>query len=109
MERIKPDDALLVVDVQNGSAVAELSPEAVVELPCVVGRGGAEPLPQRPLEPIIRGLIQQVKAYEDLTVQAAVEGSRRAALLALAAHPLVPSVAIATELCAELATELDLR
>jgi 6-phospho-beta-glucosidase len=99
----------LVVDVQNGSAVAELAEDVVVEVPCLVGKSGSRPLPQRPLEPAIRGLIQQVKAYEDLTVQAAMTRSRAAALLALAAHPLVPSVAIATEVVAELADELELR
>jgi 6-phospho-beta-glucosidase len=98
----------LVVDVQNGGALAELADDAVVEVPCVVGRDGAKPLPQQPLEPAIRGLIQHVKSYEELTVQAAVERSRDAAMLALAAHPLVPSVAIATEIVADLAAELGL-
>ena len=50
----------------------------------------------------IRGLIQAVKAYESLTVQAAVEGSRRIALQALMAHPLVPSWEVAQPLLDEL-------
>jgi 6-phospho-beta-glucosidase len=35
--------------------------------------------------------MKMVKAYERLTIQAAVEGSYELALQALALHPLVPS------------------
>jgi len=100
--------AELIVDVLNRGAVAELPASAVVEVPCTVDASGAVPLRQRPLEPSIRGLIQHVKAYEELTVQAAVDKDRRAAILALATHPLVPSVTIATEVVAELADEWQL-
>jgi 6-phospho-beta-glucosidase len=47
-------------------------------------------------------LIQAVKAYESLTVQAAVEGSRRIAMQALMAHPLTPSWEVARPLLDEL-------
>jgi 6-phospho-beta-glucosidase len=47
-------------------------------------------------------LIQAVKAYESLTVQAAVEGSKRVALQALMAHPLVPSWEVARPLLDDL-------
>jgi len=39
----------------------------------------------------IRDSLQQVKAYEELTIEAAVTGDREAALQALVANPLVPS------------------
>jgi 6-phospho-beta-glucosidase len=101
--------AELVVDVRNGGAVRELPSDAVVEVPCRVDARGALPLPQAPLEPEIRGLIQHVKAYEELAVRAAVTRERRAALLALATHPLVPSVQIAADIVAEIAGEMGLR
>ena len=47
-------------------------PSACVEVPCLVSPAGARPLPQRPLEPVIRGLIQHVKAYEEMAVKAAL-------------------------------------
>jgi 6-phospho-beta-glucosidase len=100
--------AELVVDVQGRGAVAELPPDGVVEVPCTVTRRGASPLPQRPLEPSIRGLIAHVKAYEELAVRAAVQKDRRAAILALAAHPLVPSVNVAVAVVDEIAAELGL-
>ena len=109
IEAIASDSgAELVVDVQNGGAVAELAGEVVVEVPCRVDASGATPLPQRPLEPLIRGLIQHVKAYEELTIQAARGRDRRTALLALAAHPLVGSVETAVRVIDELAGDLGL-
>ena len=54
----------------------------------------------RPMPPVIRGLAQAVKTYEELTVLAGVEGDEQAALKALLAHPLVPSFAVAQGLWA---------
>jgi 6-phospho-beta-glucosidase len=47
-------------------------------------------LPADPLPPAQFGLISQVKAYELLTVEAAVHGDRDAAYQALLANPLGP-------------------
>jgi 6-phospho-beta-glucosidase len=77
-----------VVNVPNAGAIPNVEADAVVEVPCRVGADGAEPLPQRPLPPEMLGLVQQVKAYERLTVRAAVEGDRDLALKALLANPL---------------------
>ena len=77
-----------VVNVANAGAIPNLAADAVVEVPCRVGAGGAAPLPQRPLPPEMLGLVEQVKAYERLTVRAAVEGDRALALKALLANPL---------------------
>ena len=65
-------------------------------------RSGAHPLRYGALPLSIRGLVQAVKAYESLTVQAAVERSERVALQALLAHPLVPSFVVAREMLPEL-------
>jgi 6-phospho-beta-glucosidase len=45
-----------------------------------------------------------VKAYERLTIDAALSGSRTAALAALRAHPLVPDADVAEPMLAELLT-----
>jgi 6-phospho-beta-glucosidase len=37
----------------------------------------------------VRGLVQAVKTYEELTVEAAISGDRDAAIEALVANPLV--------------------
>jgi 6-phospho-beta-glucosidase len=70
----------------------------VVEIPARIGREGAEPLPLAPLQPELLGLVEQAKAYERLTVEAALTGSRAAALKALLANPLVPSFGVAAPL-----------
>ena len=52
---------------------------------------GIEPMPTRPLPPVVFGLMQQVKQYEMLTVEAAVHGDKNAAYQALLTHPLGPA------------------
>jgi len=89
-----------IVNTRNNGALPDLPEHCVVELPSVINRNGARATPVAPLPPAIRGLIQAVKAYEELTVLAAVEGDERAALQALLAHPLVPSFAVAQGLWA---------
>ena len=56
------------------------------------------PCPSAPLAPEMRGLVEAVKAYEELTVEAACSGDRRTALRALIANPLVADWAIAEPL-----------
>lgn len=79
-----------VVNVKNNGALSFLAPDDVVEIKCRAGRDGAVPVPvTKPQHPYIVGLIQAVKAYEKLTVSAAMNGSRADALAALMAHPLI--------------------
>jgi 6-phospho-beta-glucosidase len=87
-----------IVNVKNGGAIPNLDPDAVVEVPCRIGASGAHPLPQRPLPPEMLGLVEQVKAYERLTIKAAIAGDRQAALQALLANPLVRTYDIAAPL-----------
>jgi 6-phospho-beta-glucosidase len=87
-----------VVNVRNGGALPDLPDDAVVEIPARVDRDGAHPAPLAPMAPEIRGLVQAVRAYEDLAVQAAVHGDRTAAEKALLAHPLVGQFSVARPL-----------
>ena len=63
-----------------------------------VDRDGAHPLPLAPLDPLMRGLVQQMKAYEELAVAAARSGDRSIALKALLANPLVRNWEVARPL-----------
>jgi 6-phospho-beta-glucosidase len=90
----------MILNVRNGSAVPGLPAAAVVEVPCLVGRHGVTPLATDPLPGSMLGLLQQVKAVEQDTIEAAVTGSAMLALRAFAQHPLVDSVAVARELLA---------
>jgi 6-phospho-beta-glucosidase len=80
-----------VVNVRHNGAVPGWPADWVLEMPCRVDRAGIHPLPAEPLPLVCFGLLAQVKAYELLTVEAAVHGDRNAAYQALLAHPLGPS------------------
>ncbi len=84
-----------IVNSRNVGAVADLPEASVVEVPCLVGEAGPSPLTVGSLPAAIRGLIQSVKAYEELAVEAGVTGDRRTALQALLVHPLVPGFRVA--------------
>jgi 6-phospho-beta-glucosidase len=79
-----------VVNTRNNGAVKEWPADWVLEMPAKISRKGIEPLPIESLPPVCFGLIAQIKAYELLTVEAAVYGDRDAAYQALLAHPLGP-------------------
>jgi len=87
-----------IVNCRNRGAIADLPEDSVVEVPCLVGAAGATPLTVGYLPVAIRGLIQAVKAYEELTIEAAVTGDQKTALKALLNHPLVPSFGVAKAL-----------
>lgn len=88
----------LIVNVANGTTVAGLPPETVVEVPCRVDATGAHPLPAAPLELHQLGLIASVRAAEQAAVEAVLTGSYDAALRAFTLSPLVNSVSIAQRL-----------
>lgn len=80
-----------VVNVPHGGAVPGWPEDWVLEMGCRVDGAGIHPLPAEPLPPVCFGLLAHVKAYELLTVEAAVHGDRDAAYQALLAHPLGPA------------------
>jgi 6-phospho-beta-glucosidase len=79
-----------VVNIRNNGAVKEWPADWVLEIPSNVRKSGITPLPAEPLPASCFGLIAAVKAYELLTVEAAVHGDREAAYQALLVHPIGP-------------------
>lgn len=79
-----------VVNVRHNGSVPGWPADWVLEMPAKVDRKGIHPLPAEPLPPACFGLLAHVKAYELLTVEAAVHGDREAAYQALLVHPLGP-------------------
>lgn len=79
----------MILNVSNNGALHGMGDADVVEVPTFVSRDLLRPLAvgAPPLDPL--GLMQQVKAYEQLTIAAAIEGSYAKALRALTVHPLV--------------------
>jgi 6-phospho-beta-glucosidase len=91
-----------IVDVRNDGALPNLPDDAVVEIPARIDRDGAHPLSLDPLDDHMLGLVEHAKAYERLTIRAALSGERADALLALMTNPLVGSYDRAAPLLAAL-------
>jgi len=79
-----------VVNIMNNGAVNEGPVDWVLEIPSTVRKSGITPIPTEPLPQSQFGLIAAVKAYELLTVEAAIHGDRDAAYQALLVHPIGP-------------------
>ena len=78
-----------VIDVQNQGVIDFLPDSSVIETCCYVDNGSIRrvPLTVSPGD-TLRTLLTSVKAYETLTVQAAITGDRQTALRALACNPI---------------------
>ncbi|HXS92980.1 MAG TPA: hypothetical protein VN736_00155 [Candidatus Limnocylindrales bacterium] len=79
----------VVLNTANRGTIHELEPEDVVEVACMVDRSGVRPQQGPGLPYQVRGLTTAVKAYERLTIEAAVTKRRSTAVLALFTNPIV--------------------
>jgi len=89
---------VMILDVPNRSSLPFLDEDAVVEVPCVISRGGVVPVAIGSVPLDMEALILGVRAAERAAIDAALSGSRSMAIKALAIHPLVPSVEVATRI-----------
>jgi 6-phospho-beta-glucosidase len=78
-----------VVNLRNRGTLPFLADDAVVEAPAHVTADGVVPLEMPELDPLQRGLVAHVSAYEDIALDAALRGGRERVFSALLAHPLV--------------------
>ena len=83
------DGAHHYINTRNNGTIPGLPDEAVVEVPALCDQGGAHPVPIMPLAKEMLGLVQNITAYEELTIEAALSGDPVIAKRALIAHPLV--------------------
>ncbi|CAM5431870.1 6-phospho-beta-glucosidase OS=Streptomyces alboniger OX=132473 GN=CP975_30780 PE=3 SV=1 [Streptomyces alboniger] len=94
----RDERATLILNVRNGTTLAALDADAVIEVPCSVDANGAHPMAVAPLPGHATGLVCSVKAVEREVLAAADSGSRATAVKAFALHPLVDSVTVARRL-----------
>lgn len=94
--------ARMILGVANFSEgrrlIAELSDDAVVEVPCDVDGAGIHPRDVAPLTGAELGLVVTVKSCEEMILEASRTASISKAWQALGSHPLVDSVRVAREL-----------
>jgi 6-phospho-beta-glucosidase len=95
IEALVRSRSTLILNVPNRGALPGMADDDVVEVTCYASNGVVRPLAMGPLPDHALGLMKSVKAYERLTIQAAVERSYPLAVKALALHPLVPSYEVA--------------
>ena len=95
IEALTAKPRVMILNLPNRSAISGMGENDIVETTCLVGNGVIRPFAVGEIPDADLGLMKSVKAYEKLTVQAAVEDSYNLALEALSLHPLVPGYAIA--------------
>ena len=95
-------DTWMVANVPNNGAISFLPNDASVETACIVNAAGVTPLKVSNIPVGVSGLIHAVKEYEQLAVEAAVEGDMRKVKLALLAHPIVREFDVIERLLPEL-------
>ncbi|MEJ8306712.1 6-phospho-beta-glucosidase [Saccharibacillus sacchari] len=92
----------MVVNTRNRGSVSDLPYDSAVEVTSLITAHGAEPVHFGAFPPAQRGLLQVMKAMEELTVEAAVTGDYATALQAFTLNPLVTSGDIAKAVLDEL-------
>jgi len=76
------------VNTRNRGALPELPYDSAVEVSCLITREGPVPIAVGELPVPVKGLVQQIKTFERLAAQAAVQRDYAAGLLALTMNPL---------------------
>lgn len=88
--------------VENKGAISNFDPHAMVEVPCLVGNDGPEPLCQGEIPTFQLGMMNQQVAVEKLVVEAYCEHSYQKLWQALTLSKTVPSAKVATEILDDL-------
>lgn len=77
------------VNTTNNGAIPDLPDDSVIEVNSVITKHGPRPISSGPLPLAIRGIVSQMKAFEELVIQAGVTGNYYDAYTALLMNPLV--------------------
>jgi len=98
IEALTAKPKVMILNVPNHGALPGMADDDVVETTVMVGNGVIRPFAMGALPDEDLGLMKSVKAYERLTIDAAVLDSYPLALKALTLHPLVPGYDIAKKI-----------
>lgn len=74
---------IFLIITENKGSVENVDSNMMVEIPCLVGSNGVEPLTVGPIPTFYKGLLENQYAYEKLAVDACLEGSKKKAIQAL--------------------------
>jgi 6-phospho-beta-glucosidase len=93
---------MMVVSTRNNGALQDVPYDCAVEVSAYIGANGAMPVNFGKLPSAGRGMLQIMKAMEELTIEAAVTGCYDTALQAFTLNPLITSGESARKLLDEM-------
>ena len=92
----------MLLIVENNGAIENFDPTAMVEIPCIVGKDGYEPMAMGKIPTFQRGLMTEQVCVEKLVVEAWIEGSYQKLWQALTLSKTVPSADVAKQILDDL-------
>lgn len=92
----------MLLIVENKGAISNFDHSAMVEVPCLVGSMGPEPLTMGEIPQFQKGLMEQQVSVEKLVVEAWIEHSYRKLWQAITLSRTVPSATVAKQVLDEL-------
>lgn len=92
----------MLLIVENNGAIANFDDDAMVEVPCIVGSNGPEPLAQGKIPKFNRALMMQQVTVEKMVVEAWIEKSYQKMWQALSMSKTIPNARVAKELLDDL-------
>lgn len=82
------EDIQTVNTVNNGT-IPDLPNDAVIEANCLITKDGPKPIALGALPIAVKGIILQMKAFEELVTRAAITGNYHDAYVAMVMNPLI--------------------
>ena len=92
----------MLLIVENNGAIVNFDSTAMVEIPCIVGSNGPEPLVVGRIPQFQKGMMEQQVTVEKLTVEAWIEGSYQKLWQAITMSKTVPSAKVAKDILDDL-------
>lgn len=92
----------MLLIIENNGAIKNFPDDAMVEIPCLLGKNGYEPLVQGPIPTFQKGLMEQQLAVEKLVVDAYVEKSYQKLWQAIFMSKTVPNARVAKQILDDL-------